>query len=308
VIDTGWRIVVSVVALGAFGYAAAAYAWMLRARAAGTAGSAGWSAPARDIARLLVRQQNSAPGADRLLAAIGGALLPIAAILALLVLPLGAHAIGDLSVGVVWFNAMEVLAWVAVWMVGWGSNSVWGVVGANRFLAQGLAYELPHMFALTTVAVGAGSLSVTDIVGAQQHLWFIATMPIAFVVFLVSVMGFSFWGPFDATVGRDSAGGIAAQLSGIDRLVFVCGRYLMVTVGSAMGVAFFLGGGAGPLLPAWAWLMVKTAVVLAALVWIGHRLPTIRVDRFAEISWVILLPATIVQALVVSIFVLVGWL
>jgi len=304
-----WSLLTAVGLLGVFGYAAAAVAALVRARQAGSRWTGAWAAPGREVARLLVRQRNAVVGSDRLLARIGGALLPVAAIMALLVLPLGGHAISDLSVGVVWFNAMEVLAWVAVWMVGWGSNSAWGVVGANRFLAQGLSYELPHMFALVTVAIGAGSLRVSDIAAAQGgHLWFVVMMPAAFVVFLISVMGFSFWGPFDQAVGRDIVGGVAAQLSGIDRLVFLAGRYLMLTVGSAMTVPFFLGGGAGPFLPGWAWLLVKTAAVLGVLVWAGQWWPTIRMERFAEISWVVLLPVTILQALVVSIFVLVGWM
>ncbi len=292
-----------------FAYAAAATAAVMRARHAGAPWSGAWAAPAREVARLLVGQRTAVVGSDRLLARIGGLLLPIAAILALLVLPLGSHALNDLPVGVVWFNSMEVMAWVAVWMVGWGSNSAWGVVGANRFLSQGLAYELPHMFALITAAVGAGSLRVSDIAAAQSgQLWFVVVMPAAFLVYLISMMGFSFWGPFDQTVGRDIVGGVAAQLSGVDRLVFLGGRYLMLTIGSAMAVPLFLGGDAGPLLPGWVWLVVKTAAVLGVLVWLGQRVPTIRMERFAEISWVVLLPVTILQALVVSIFVVVGWM
>ncbi|MBN9630166.1 MULTISPECIES: complex I subunit 1 family protein [Leifsonia] len=312
--DALWSTLVAVGLLGVFGYAVAATTALMRARQAGSPWTGAWAAPAREVARLLVRQRTAVPGSDRLLARVGGALLPIAAIMALLVLPLdsqprGPHAISDLSIGVVWFNAMEVLAWVAVWMVGWGSNSAWGVVGANRFLAQGLAYELPHMFALVTVAVGAGSLRVSDIAAAQTgELWFVVVMPVAFIVFLLSVMGFSFWGPFDQAVGRDIAGGVAAQLSGVDRLVFLVGRYLMLTVGSAMAVPLFLGGDAGPVLPGWSWLLVKTVAVLAVLVWVGQRWPTIRMERFTEISWIVLLPAGILQALVVSIFVVVGWM
>ncbi|WP_022900122.1 MULTISPECIES: complex I subunit 1 family protein [Humibacter] len=304
-----WNALIAVSLLGGFSYAAASASVLLRHRASGARLAAAWSAPTREGARLLVAQRSVVVGSDRALARIGSALLPLAAIMAVLVVPLGAHAISDLSVGVVWFNAMEVLAWAAVWMVGWGSNAPWGVIGANRFLAQGLSYELPHMFALITVAVGANSLQVNQIAAAQHgQLWFALTMPAAFIVYLISIMGFSFWGPFDQSVGRDIVGGAASQLSGVDRLAFCGGRYLLLTVGSAMAVPFFLGGEAGPLLPGWAWLLIKTAAVLAVLVWVGHRMPPIRMERFAEISWMVLLPATIVQALAVSIFVLVGWM
>jgi NADH-quinone oxidoreductase subunit H len=49
---------------------------------------------------------------------------------------------------------------------------------------------------------------------------------------------------------------------------------------------------------------VKTLAVLAVLVWLGRRFPTIRMDRFTEISWVVLVPLTIAQALAVALVVL----
>jgi NADH-quinone oxidoreductase subunit H len=308
-VDGGlWVIPLLVVLLGVLGYGTAAYSSALRSRQAGTSWVGAFGSPGREVARLLLGQRNIVPGSDVLLARIGTALLPLAAIMAALVLPLGTRAITDMSVGVVWFNAMEVFSWVAVWMVGWGSNSAWGLIGANRFLAQGLAYELPQMFSLIAVGVGAGSLNVSEIAAAQGTLWYAVSMPVAFLMFLISAMAFAFWGPFSQAIASDAAGGAAAQLSGVDRLVFLVGRYLMLTVASAMAVPLFLGGDAGPLLPGWAWILIKTVLLLAIMVWARHRLPTIRIERFTELSWVILMPLTLLQALVVSIFVLVGWM
>ncbi|MDQ6753487.1 MAG: NADH-quinone oxidoreductase subunit H [Actinomycetota bacterium] len=303
-----WKMLLGLFLLGVLGCAAASWAAVLRAGASGLQSAAGWTYPWREAGRLLVRQRSRVPGADRLLARIGVVLLPVAAMMAILVIPLGTTAITDLSVGVVWFNAMEVLAWASVWMVGWGSNSVWGLVGGNRFLAQGLAYELPHMFALITAGVGAGSLRVSDIAAHQGHLWFVVYMPVAFLVFLLSGLGFSFSPPFHHAVGGDIAGGAAAQLSGVDRLLLRSGRYLLLVAASAMSVPLFLGGGAGPLFPGWAWILLKTGVVLAVMVWAGHWLPAVRMERFTEISWLVLVPLTILQALAVSIFVLLGWM
>ncbi|WP_279561583.1 NADH-quinone oxidoreductase subunit H [Pseudonocardia autotrophica] len=152
--------------------------------------------------------------------------------------------------------------------------------------------------------MAAGSLRITDIVDAQAGLWFVVLMPAAFVVYLLSAAAMAFWGPFDAPVARDTAGGAAAELSGVDRLLFAAGRRLLLVAAAAMAVPLFLGGGHGPWLPAWAWVGLKTTAVLAVLVWLRHRLPTIRMDRWAEISWVVLVPLTIVQALVVAIVVL----
>jgi NADH-quinone oxidoreductase subunit H len=269
-------------------------------------GRAALAAPGREAARLLVGQRRRTVAADTVLGRIGGGVLPVAALLAAAVLPLGERPVADLSVGVVWFNAMEVLAWAAVWMVGWGSNSALALVGGYRFVAQGLAYELPHMFAIITAALGAESLRLVTIVEAQRDLWFVVVMPAAFVVYLVSAVAMAFWGPFDAPVARDVAGGAAGELSGVDRLVFAGGRWLLLVVAAAMAVPLFLGGGAGPLLPAWAWVAVKTAAVLVLLLWLRHRFPTVRMDRYVEFAWVVLIPLTIAQALAVALVVLGG--
>jgi len=297
-----WLIVLGPALLGVLALAAASGSAVLDARAAGAPVRV--SQPLREVGGLLIQQRRVTPAADTLLWRVGGAGVGVAAVLAVLVIPLGHRPISDLSIGVVWFNGAEVLAWAAMWLAGWGANSVFGLVGGYRFVAQGLAYELPHMFALITAALGAQSLRVGDIVAAQGHVWFVVWMPVAFVVYLISALAMSFSGPFDQPVGSDLAGGVAAELSGVDRLVFAGGRYLLLTSAAAMAVPLFLGGDGGPLLPGWLWVLVKTVVVLGGLVWLRTRVPTVRMDRFTEVAWVVLIPLTLVQALVVAVVVL----
>src|SRR6267378_1358343 len=91
-------------------------------------------------------------------------------VLAALVIPFGDVTASRMSVGVVWFNAMEVLTWAGLWLAGWGANSALSLVGGYRFVAQGLAYELPLMFALIAAAAGAQSLDVAGIASAQGRL------------------------------------------------------------------------------------------------------------------------------------------
>lgn len=297
-----WLIVLGPALLGVLALGAASGSAVLDARAAGAPVRV--SQPLREFGALLIQQRRVTPAADTVLWRAGGAGVGVAAVLAVLVVPLGHRPISDLSIGVVWFNGAEVLAWAALWMAGWGANSVFGLVGGYRFVAQGLAYELPHMFALITAALGAQSLRVGDIVAAQSHVWFVVWMPVAFVVYLISALAMSFSGPFDQPVGIDLAGGVAAELSGVDRLVFAGGRYLLLTAAAAMAVPLFLGGDGGPLLPGWLWVLVKTVVVLGGLVWLRTRAPTVRMDRFTEVAWVVLIPLTLLQALVVAVVVL----
>jgi NADH-quinone oxidoreductase subunit H len=243
---------------------------------------------------------------DGVLWRLGGGGVIVAALLASLVVPLGDRPVLDLPAGIVWFNAMEVLLWVLVWMAGWGANSAYPLVSGYRYLAQGLAYELPLMLALITAGLGAGSLRVVDVVAAQQDRWFVVEMPVAFALYLAGVVGFSFWGPLSAAVAVDLGGGVRAELSGVDRLVFLAGRYFALAAGAAFAVPLFLGGSAGPVLPGAVWAAVKTLAVLAALVWLRWRLPLIRPDRYVELAWVVLIPLILAQTLVTSMVVLAG--
>ncbi|MFD8472336.1 NADH-quinone oxidoreductase subunit H [Streptomyces globisporus] len=291
-----WSVLALPLVLGAFAVGAATVdARLGPGRAPG---------PGCEVLRLLVQQRRVTNAADQLLLRLGVTLLPVAAVLAAVVVPFGFTALSDLPDGIVWFNAMEALAWAAVWLAGWGPNSALSMIGGYRFLAQGLAYEIPHMLAITTAALGAESLRVGAVVDAQFGLWFAVWMPVAFVIYLASALAMAFWGPFDQPVGSDVAGGAAAELSGVDRILFLGGRWLLLTVAAAAAVPLFLGGGHGPLLPGWAWTLIKTAAVLALLLWVRRRLPVLRMDRYMEVAWVVLTPLAIVQALVVALVVL----
>ncbi|MDJ1137954.1 NADH-quinone oxidoreductase subunit H [Streptomyces iconiensis] len=307
--DAWWSVLALPVMLVVAACVAAGFDALLGASAAyGPAGSVRvWgtraATPLREARRLLGQPARRTKAADTALVRVGTALLPTAALLAGAVLPLGFTAVSDPGVGIVWFNAMEALAWAAVWLTGWGPNAALSMIGGYRFLALGLAYELPHMFALTTAGLGAGSLRVGEVVAAQEGLWFAVWMPVAFAVYLLSALAMAFWGPFDQPVGADAAQGAAAELSGVDRLVFFGGRWLLLVVAAAFSVPLFLGGGHGPLLPAWAWTVVKTAAVLALLIGVRRALPTLRLDRFMGLAWMVLLPLVLLQALAVSVVV-----
>ena len=262
--------------------------------------------PARSALRWLLQQRRTTLAADRVLWRLGCAAVPVLAVLSLAVLPIGGRSLLSTDADLVWFNAMEALLWATVWLVGWGPNSLYPLVGGYRFLAQGLAYELPLMFSLITAGLAAGSLRTADVVAAQSGLWFVVTMPLAFLVFVASAAAFAFWGPFAAPAGRDIAGGVLAELSSVDRLLVAAGRMVFLGAAAAMAVALFLGGDAGPWLPGPIWQLAKTVAVIAAVVVVGSRLPVLRPDRVVEVAWVVMVPATVAQALLVGVFVLSG--
>lgn len=296
-----WSLV-AIILLGVLVLGAACLDGVLTSRAEG-GNSSGVTRPLRECARLMRQRRRTTVAADRLLWQIGGAGLVVVASLMIAVVPLGRWTLLDLDVGIVWFNALDVMVWALVWLSGWGPNSAYSLVGGYRFLAHGLGYELPLMFALVAPAIAAQSLRVGDVAHAQQQLWFAVWMPAAFLVYCIGVAGFSLWGPFSPALGTDIAGGAGAELSGVDRLLFFGGRYALLAAGSAFAVPMFLGGGAGPLLPEWLWVMVKAGVLLAALVVLRRRVPALRPDLFMEMGWVVLLPIAVLQDLLVAVIV-----
>ncbi|MTE22100.1 NADH-quinone oxidoreductase subunit H [Streptomyces sp. TRM43335] len=299
-----WAVVPAAAVLLVMALAAAVLDAVFDTAAAGGGGTAvhgrRWSRPLVEVARLMRQRGRTTVEPDRLLWRIGTAGPLVAALLMAAVVPVGGTVVADLPVGIVWFNAVDVTLWAAVWLAGWGPNSVYPLIGGYRFVAQALGYELPLMFALTAPAVAAGSLSVGEVVRAQQGLWFAVWMPVAFVVFLGAVAALGVWGPFSSPVGRDAAGGVLAEAAGVDRLLLLTGRYALLAAGSGMAVALFLGGGAGPWLPGWAWSLLKTLAVLAALVALRRRLPVLRPERIVRLGWLVALPAVLLQLLVVS--------
>jgi NADH-quinone oxidoreductase subunit H len=48
------------------------------------------------------------------------------------------------------------------------------------------------------------------------------------------------------------------------------------------------------------WSLVKTLGVLAALVALHRRLPVVRPERLAPLGWLVVLPAVLLQLLVVA--------
>ena len=286
--------------LGALGLYAASLDGVLTARGNGVRGG-GAATPLWEAARLMRQRRRVLVAADTLLWRVGGGGLIAVALLMVTVVPLGRWTLFDLDVGVVWFNAMDVMVWALVWLTGWGPNSTHSLVGGYRFLAHGLGYELPLMFALVAPAIPAASLRIGAVAAAQDGLWFAVWMPVAFIVYCLGVVAFSVWGPFTPALGADIAGGVTAELSGVDRLIFQAGRYALLAAGAAFAVPMFLGGGAGPLLPDWVWVLVKTVALLTVLVWLRRRVPAFRPEKFMEFGWLVLLPAVLLQDLVVAV-------
>ena len=244
---------------------------------------------------------------DRVLFEAAPGLLLVAPVLALAVLPLAPGTIiANLATGALFLNAALAYVMVALFMAGWGANSVYGLVGGWRFLGQFVAYSMLIVMPITAVAMRAQSLATTTIVESQTSLWNVIAQPLGFILFWLAAMAVCFLPPFDLPIApHELAGGIMGEYTG-DRLAILrLARLVLILTLSASVTIFFLGGWLGPVLPPWIWTLVKTLLVAAAMLGTGRFVPRLRQEQLVAWGWQFGIPLALTNILWVGVTLLV---
>jgi NADH-quinone oxidoreductase subunit H len=222
-------------------------------------------------------------------------LLLVAAVTALATVPWAPGFRGiDLRVGALLFGAALAYVTPAVFMAGWGAGRPLAVVGGFRFVAQMLAYAMPLTMAVTAVATPAESLRPSVIVDAQHAVPMLVSQPLAFVLFLPSVMAVAFIAPFDLPQARtELGGGVFSAYTGVQAGMIALAQRILVVAAAGMTAALFLSGWHGPLLPPALWMALKTLGVAALILWAGRRLPRVEIEPLLSWAWKVAIPAAI---------------
>lgn len=254
------------------------------------------AAPLRRAAQLFLQERTVTERPDAEMWALAPALLGGLAAAGTAVVPLAPQvAVADAQAGIVLFGAAMALVMVAVFLQGWSPNSPFPMIGGYRFVAQALSYEMLHMLVLIAAALPARSLGVGEIVESQADLWNVIRQPLGLPLYLVAAIGLAFWGPLRLPDAEDLGGGASAELSGVPLLLWRVAQRAMLVAVAAMGAAAFLGGWHGPVLPGWAWGVVKTLALLALLVVSRHVVARVPVERFVWACWVVLIPLALLD-------------
>lgn len=262
--------------------------------------------PVRQAAALVLQQRSRTERPDARVRALAPALLGALAAVAAGTVPLGpGRAPAGVDSGIVLFGASMALVTVAVFLHGWGTNSLLPVVGGYRFIAQALSFEMPLALVLIAAALPAESLDLGEIV-RSQGVWNVLRQPLGLPLYLVAAAGVSFQGPLATPDGADLAGGTRAESSGTELLAWALARRALLVAVSAVGATVFLGGWAGPWATAFGpvWVAVKTGVLLAVLVASGQLLARVRLERFVVVSWAVLIPLALVDVFAAGVLLL----
>lgn len=262
-------------------------------------------APLATAALLLSQERTRTEHPDAQAWALAPALLAGLAAVGLAVIPIGPSAsVADPAAGFVLYSAAISYVMVAVYLHGWSANSTLPLIGAYRFIAQALSFQVPFLLALLAPAVPAQSLAIGAIVEAQESLWNVVRQPLGLPIFLVVSAAVTFSLPLDFPDAADLGGGTSVETSGAHRLAWQGARATLLVMVAAMGASAFLGGWHGPWLPGWLWVALKTLLLLAILIGSSHTLARLRIERFVVFAWVILLPLSLVNIFLVGLLLL----
>jgi NADH-quinone oxidoreductase subunit H len=264
----------------------------------------GWAQTLADGVKLLLKEDIIPAQADKLLFKLAPMVVFLGGFASLLVLPFGQHVIvSDLNIGVLYVVAISSFAVVGIIMAGWASNNKYALFGGMRAAAQIVSYEIPAVLAILTVVIPVGSLSMQEIVRAQEGGWlgignWFIFKPVTFVAFFVyylSSLAEANRTPFDIPEAESElVAGYHTEYSGMRFAFFMLAEYLNMFVVSAVATTLFLGGWNSPVLAGPVAFMLKAVALVFVQMWLRWTLPRLRVDQLMYVSWKVLLPASFV--------------
>jgi NADH-quinone oxidoreductase subunit H len=269
----------------------------------------GWAQAFADGIKLLLKEDIIPAQADKLLFRLAPIVVFAGAFAAYLVIPFTQSFIGsDLNIGILYAVAITSLGVVGIIMAGWSSNNKYALYGGMRAAAQIVSYEIPTVLAILTVIIQVGSLSMQDIVHAQQggilH-WFVFNNPftfLAFFVYFLASLAEVNRTPFDIPEAESElVAGYHTEYSGMRFAFFYLAEYAGMFLVSCIATTLFLGGWSGilsrPILPGGVIFFSKALLLVFVQMWLRWTLPRLRVDQLLHMCWKVLLPVSFVLVL-----------
>ena len=273
--------------------------------------------PIADGLKLLTKETIIPSGANKVMFLIAPMFTFSLSLVAWAVMPFGAGLVlADINVGILYLFAISSLGVYGIIMAGWASNSRYAFFGALRSAAQMVSYEVSMGFVIITVLVFVGSLRLTDIVLAQENLWFAIPLFPMFIIFFVSTLAETNRAPFDLPEAEaELVAGYNVEYSSMTFALFFLGEYANMILMCAMTVVLFLGGWLPPLdvaplnwIPGPVWFALKVAAVLFVFLWVRATFPRYRYDQLMRLGWKVFLPISLAGVAVYSgALVAFGW-
>ena len=232
-----------------------------------------------------------APVISFVLSLIGWAVIPISQYI----------LISDLNLGVLYLFSVSSLSVYGLIIAGWSSNSKYPFLGSLRSAAQMISYEVSIGFIIVNVCVCSGSFNLSNIVLAQEKVWYIIPLLPMFIIFYVSMLAETNRHPFDLPEAEaELVSGYNVEYSAMTFALFFLGEYANMLLMSAFSAILFLGGWL-PLfnictfyfIPGSVWFSAKMIIGVIFFILTRAALPRYRYDQLMYIGWKSFLPLSI---------------
>jgi NADH-quinone oxidoreductase subunit H len=276
-----------------------------------------------DGAKLMFKEDILPKAADKVVFILAPILAVIPAFVTFSVIPFGPEVnffgqrtplqLTDMPMAVLFVMAIASIGIYGIVLGGWSSGSTYSLLGGLRSSAQMISYEVAMGLSLVSVFLYAGSMSTSEIVAAQDDLWFGLILIPSFVIYTISMVGETNRAPFDLPEAEgELVGGFHTEYSSIKFALFFLAEYVNMATVSALATTLFLGGWHAPFWidEFWAganqgywpvlWFFGKVLFFIFGFIWLRGSLPRLRYDQFMALGWKILIPIALVWTLAVA--------
>ncbi len=279
-------------------------------------GPLGLGQPISDSIKLLFKESIIQSSADKFLFHLAPAIVVFTAIVTFAVIPFGepitvlGQEIGlwaaNVNIGLLFVFAISGMGVYGMVLAGLSSNNKYSLMGGLRSSAQMISYELTLGLAALSIIVLTGSLNLIDMVNSQNSYPNILIQPLAFLLFFIAGVAETNRAPFDLPEAeQELVAGFHTEYTGMKFAMFFMGEYINMVTMSALVTLLFLGGWNAYGIPIWPIVAFagKVAFLLCVFIWLRSTYPRIRYDRLMTFGWKVLVPLSLVNLLVTSVFV-----
>jgi NADH-quinone oxidoreductase subunit H len=278
-----------------------------------------------DGVKLALKEDIIPKAADKVVFLLAPVLATIPAFLTFSVIPFGPEVklpwsdtttplqLTDMPVAVVFVLAIASIGIYGIVLGGWSSGSTYSLLGGLRSSAQMISYEVSMGLAFVAVFLYAGSMSTSQIVEAQDRLWYGLILAPSFVVYVISMIGETNRAPFDLPEAEgELVGGFHTEYSSLKFALFFLAEYINMATVSALATTLFLGGwhAPWPINVLWEgadsgywpflWFMGKVMFFIFIFIWLRGSLPRLRYDQFMHFGWKRLIPFSLLWTIAVA--------
>lgn len=279
-----------------------------------------------DVFKMLIKEIISINNSDKVLYNLAPYLVVMSSVLTFCCLPFGnGLLILDFNIGIFFIMAASSFGVLGILLAGWSSNNKFSMIGAVRSGAQMISYELSIGLSLLTIVVMSGTMQISELVEAQSGGWFIfrGHIPafIAFIIYLIAGNAETNRAPFDLPEAESElTAGFHTEYSGMHFGFFYVAEFMNLFIVAGIASTLFFGGWT-PLhiagfdgfnaimdyIPGVVWFLGKTFFVIWILMWIRWTFPRLRIDQVVSLEWKYLVPIGLLNLLIMTICVVMGW-